>query len=179
MQVQSKRLWCCRCPSLCTENWNNEHQSNFGHLPRIHHISGQTASMLNHLHGEDFVSLRTAGIFLAATSDNVTPCPLLGTWERRVGFPPSLANQTLPPLLAAHPSHPPPPSSSLLGGLAHFYSGEALMPHSSSCGEEVVGTPGRPSPQGRQGRAPSLTFKQLVLWQPAQHFSVILLSFIV
>lgn len=62
------------------------------------------ALMLNHLYGEDFVSSHTAGNFLAATGDRVTPCPLLGTWEK--GWLSSLSrqpNSASPPASTAQP----------------------------------------------------------------------------
>lgn len=126
--------------------------------------------MLNHLHGEFFFPyVQPTFSFLPP----VTVSPLVLCWApgRRVGFPPSVACQTLPPLLAGQPDCPLPPLYPFCGAWMIFYSVEALTPRSLSCGEGVEGTPGRPSPQGRQRRAPSLAFKTL------QHFSVILFSF--
>jgi len=61
--------------------------------------------MLHHLHGENFISLHTTGIFLAATSGRVTPCPLLGIWER--GWVSSLSHQPNSASPACSTAQPP------------------------------------------------------------------------
>ena len=149
MQAQSKRPWCCRCPSLCTGNWNNEHQSNFGNLQGSTAFLGKQLQCLTTFMGKILFPYVPLAFSLLPL---VTVPPLVLCWApgRRVGFPPSLASQTLPSLLTAQLGCPPPPSSSLLWSLADFFSGEALTPRSLSCGEEVMGTPGRPSPQDRK-----------------------------
>lgn len=56
--------------------------------------------------GKIFVSLCTTGIFLAAASDHVIPCPLLGTWKKAWVSPLSCQPKFASPP-RSHPSNHP------------------------------------------------------------------------
>lgn len=116
--------------------------------------------------------------FLTATGGCVTSCPC---WApgRRVGFPPLLSCQTLPSLWAVQPNPSSPYSHSSCESSLLFLVGKPI--HIIPCPVErkCLGSPGRLSPQGRKAMSPFPTFKNLLLWQPAEHFCVVLFAFMV
>lgn len=105
MQVQSKRLQCCHCPSLCTENLNNEHPSNFGLLQGSTTSLGKLLQCLTSSMG-NFLFLLSNWHFPSCHQSLCHPLSFAGHQGKGLDFVPLLPAKLCLPSLGHSPTAP-------------------------------------------------------------------------